>query len=405
MGALDGIKVIEIGTAIAAPLCGQILADHGAEVIKVESRDDINHKRTPMYKGLSVHFATFNRNKKSIALDLKSQEGKDVLHRLIEESDVILTNYTYGVPERLGFGYDKVSQINPRIVMTHVTGFGLTGSYHKKKALDPVILGMTGIHHLTGEPDGPPSTIGVYLADHFTAIQAAVGTLLALFSRTLTGKGQLVDVSMFDSMVSTHAFNFAESILSNITHKRSGTRVYYSFSGIFPSKDGYVVICPLSDKMWDAFSEAIGREDWKTDRSIYWDMDMRLKDFDQLEKEFNKWSCQYTTQEIVNILDGVGVPCGPVNTLEDVLNSPLINERDMIIPLNIPGYEEEIMVPGVPIKLSGTPHKMAAAPPFLSQNAKEILDNLGYFQKDIDEMVNKGTVVMDEDAKSSSFKE
>ncbi|UJL45432.1 CoA transferase [Virgibacillus sp. NKC19-16] len=396
MGAIDGIKVIEIGTAINGPYCGQILADHGAEVIKIEAKDDIGHKRTPIYKGLSLHYTSVNRNKKSIALDLKSEEGRDVLYRLIEESDVLLTNYAAGVPERLGFGYDKVSQINPQIVMTHITGFGLTGSFRNKKAFDPIIQGMSGILHLTGEPDGSPSTIGVYLADHFTPLQAALGTLMALYSRTITGKGQLIDVSMLDSMVSTHAFNFSDTTLNKVSHKRTGSRISYTFSGIFPTKDGYVVIAPLSDEMWDGFCEAIDRYDWKTEHSKYWDMNKRLDDFDILEEGFVKWSIQYSTEEVIRILDGVGVPCGPVSTIEEVIDSPITKERDMILPLKIPGYEE-IMVPGVPIKFNETPHRAVSPPPFLSQNANEILSSLGYSEEDISRMIDEGAVVRYED--------
>lgn len=389
VGALDGMKVLDLTHYISGPFCSQILADHGAEVIKIEPSDgDVYRKSNPMLKDLSLYFSSMNRNKRSIRLNLKDPEGREVLYRLVKSADALITNYSTGVPERLGFGYETISAINPKIVMTHVTGFGLTGPLKDKGAFDGTIQAMSGIAHLTGEPNGPPMKVGLYIMDHLSAIQAALGTLLALYSCKSTGKGQLVDVSMLDSAVSLLAYNLSDVVVLKNSPKRNGNRSSNTYANVFETKDGYIMIAPLGERMWTALCNIIGREHWAVE---YKDVNKRMGDYQKVDDGISEWSRTQRTDDAIRILEKEEIACGPFYKIEDVVESAQLKERNMILSFHVPGYGD-LVAPGVPIKLSETPHVPPTRPPHFGEHTMEILREYGFSQSEIDQLVSKNIV-------------
>jgi crotonobetainyl-CoA:carnitine CoA-transferase CaiB-like acyl-CoA transferase len=375
MKALHGIKVLDFTHYIAGPYCALTLADHGAEVIKIEPLNgEASRKSNPMYQSESIYYHTMNRNKKGLALDMKKKESKEVIEKLVKSADIVVTNYAIGVPERLGIGYEQISKINPKIIMVHITGFGLTGPMKNSSAFDGVIQAMSGMSHLTGEKDGPPLKSGIFIADHLAAFNGVIGALLALQSRALTGKGKLVDVSMLDAMVSMHLTNFSEVSILNESPKRTGARSANVFASNFPTKDGYLYIAPLSEKMWVDFSKVIGMPELSDENGKYATVNGRLEHYDELVDIVSKWTVERTTDQIINLLDTERIPNGKVNSIEDLLENEQLKARDML--LNFEFKDKEMITPGVVVKLDDEEVNMQKAPT-LGEHTTEILQNLG----------------------------
>lgn len=380
MGALDGIKVLDFTHYIAGPHCTQILADHGAEVIKVEPiQGEPSRYSNPMHKGSSIYFASMNRNKRTLALDLKSKEGKEVIQKLIKTSDVLVTNYSVGVPERLGIGYEEVSKLNEKMIMAHISGFGLTGPMKDYGAFDGIIQAMSGVAHLTGEKDGTPLKTGLFIADHIAAFHGAIGVLLALVSREKTGKGQLVDVGMYDSLVSMLAYNLSLVSVFDKVPNRAGNRSTNVFATTFKSADGYLYIAPLTEKMWIDFCSVIEKPHFA---KKYAAMNDRLDHYNYLEDVVNEWTSKRSTDEVVRILREHKIACGKVNSVNDLLDDEQLKERNMLLSLELEG--DEIIVPGVVIKLSGDGERIEKPAPSIGFDTKDILKELGYTNDEIE---------------------
>lgn len=385
MGALDGIKVLDFTHFIAGPHCSQILADHGAEVIKIEPlQGEPSRYANPMHKGSSIYFQSMNRNKRTLSLDLKSKEGQEVIRKLIKKSDVLVTNYSVGVPERLGIGYEEVSKINEKIIMAHITGFGLTGPMKDYGAFDGIIQAMSGVAHLTGEEDGPPLKTGLFIADHIAAFHGAIGVLLALVSRNATGKGQLVDVGMYDSLVSMLAYNLSLVSVFDKVPNRAGNRSTNVFATTFKAADGYLYIAPLTDKMWIDFCSVIGKPEYAEKYAATND---RLDNYDYLERIVNEWTGTRSTAEIVGILREQKIACGKVNSINDLLDDEQLKERNMLLSLELEG--DEIIVPGVVIKLSADKERKEKPAPPIGHDTESILKDLGYTDKEINAICKK----------------
>lgn len=379
MGILNGIKVLDFTHFIAGPHCTQILADHGADVIKIEPiNGEPSRKANPMYEDSSIYFAAMNRNKRAISLDMKAESSKAIIHRLVESADIVVTNYSVGVPERLGIDYEKISKINPRIIMVHITGFGLTGPMKNDGAFDGIIQAMSGISHLTGEADGAPLKTGIFSADHIAAFQGAIGALLAIVSRDRTGKGQLVDVSMLDSMVSMLAYNLSlVSVFGKKPH-RAGNRSTNVFATTFKTADGYIYIAALTKQMWIDFCDVIGRPEFK---EKYESPNDRLKDYDYLEEEITKWTSSRTTEDVVSLLLEKRIACGKVNSVEELLNHKQLQNREMLLELELDN--QEIIVPGIVIKMSEDKGTRKNNVPSIGENTKEILTEIGFTEQDL----------------------
>jgi len=384
MGALQGITVLDFSHYIAGPHCSQILADHGADVIKIEPvTGEASRKNNPVLGDISLYYASMNRSKRGLAVNMKSPEGQEIIKRLVSRADVLVTNYAVGVPERLGIDYETVSAINPRIVMVHISGFGLTGPNRHNSAFDGMIQAMSGIVHLTGDRNGPPMKTGLYIADHISGMQAVIGVLLALNARNTTGKGQLVDVSMLDSMVSMLAYNLTDAKVNGTNLHRTGNRSTNVFATTFQTLDGYLYIAPLTERMWQDLSGVMGHPEWAEPGSPYATMNGRLANYDELDRAMSEWTTKRTTKEIVQMLQKVQVACGPVQSIDEVVEDPQLVERGMIQTMNIPECGDIIM-PGIPIKLSDTPSDASFRPPYLGEHNEEVLTQLGFSAEEID---------------------
>jgi CoA:oxalate CoA-transferase len=394
MSALAGIRVLDFTHYIAGPYCSQILADHGADVIKIERLDgEVGRQAMPHYKEDSLYFASQNRNKRAMALDLKAPQSLEIINRLIESADILVTNYAAGVPEKLGFGYERISSINPRIIMVQITGFGLTGPYRDYVAFDGVIQAMSGLASLTGDAEGPPTNVGYYIADHNAGMQGAMGALLAVYNRERTGKGQYVDISMLDGMVSMLGYYPGSVLLTGQNPSRQGTRDRFAYSNTYPAKDGSIYIAPTSQVMWEKFARLIGHDDWADSHSPFYTRQARMENREQLDKLISEWTVLHTKDEIFHLMQQEKIPCGPVHTMTDLVQDPQVKERAMIQTVNTPD-SGEVPVPGIPIKLSQTPAevKAEAGPPRIGQHTRDILTEIGFTREEVEELRTAGVV-------------
>lgn len=394
MSILSGIKVLDFTHYIAGPFCSQILGDHGAEVIKVEQ---INGERgriaPPLHKsGDSIYFASQNRNKRGLSLDLKSESGQEIVNKLIERADILVTNYGAGVPRRLGIDFDTITEINPEISMVQITGFGLEGPYKDYAAYDGIVQSMSGISSLTGHPGGPPTIMGTYIADHIAGLQASMGAMLALFHRERTGKGKFVDISMLDSMIPMLGSILPEYLETGKEPKRFGNRDNRAFCNAYPTKDGYIFIAPNTQKMWESFCKLMNRHEWTKAESLYATRDGRMEHREELETMIAEWTKQYSKQDIFALLQETGIASGPINTMGDLIHDPQVKGRKMLRKMKLSKDGEDVYVNGVAIKLNDTPSSEFTPPPAIGEHSEEILFELGYTSQQIREFSATGVI-------------
>jgi CoA:oxalate CoA-transferase len=375
VSALNGLRVLEIAHYIAGPQCCQILADHGADVIKIEPRTGEQGRRSwPMHEEDSLYFAANNRGKRSLTLDLSQPEGREVLHDLVRTADVLVTNYAPGVPEKLGFGFDDVHAINNRTVVVHVTGFGRTGTKSRWIAYDGIVQAMSGLADMTGSPDGPPTVAGPFVADNVAALQATIAVLLGLAARDRTGAGQLVDVGMLDALLPLLGHHVAAAGVG-LTPTRFGSELPTSFCGLYQAADGWVYLAPVTPAMWERFSRIVGHPEWAEQEAA--EPRWRLRNRHELNPVVTAWTCSRTTQEIVDVLQAAGVVCGPVQSVDDILADAHVQERGLTHDVELAGGATVPMA-GPALRLAATPAQPGARPPLLGEDDEAVLTELGY---------------------------
>ena len=371
-----------------------LMADMGAEVIKVEPPplgDDSRQWGPPFIGGISTYFLAVNRNKKSIGLNLKTDDGRRVLWKLIERADVLIENFRPGVLDKLGFSYDAVSRVNSRTVYCSISGFGQTGPYRNRPGYDVIAQGESGAMDLTGFPDGPPMKIGPSVADVVTGMNAFQGILLALLARHRTGKGQWVDISLLDSMVSTLTYHALIYLSTGKPPQRMGTRhpsivPYESFK----ASDGFVNIAVTNPKQWMHFCTALGFPEIAADPRFE-KMPSRIANYEVLKPIMDSAISKLTRAEVIHRMSEAGIPVGPVNTVADIMEDPQMDAREMVVKLTHPEYGP-LRVMGIPIKLSDTPGSVETAPPRFGEHNGQILEMLGYDADEIAQMTNTGAV-------------
>lgn len=371
-----------------------LMADMGAEVVKVEpppGGDDSRKWGPPFIGGIATYFLSINRNKQSLGLNLKTGEGREILWKLIERADVVVENFRPGVLSKLGFGYDAVARRNPRAVYCSISGFGQTGPYRARPGYDVIAQGESGVMDLTGFPDSPPVKMGASLADIVTGLHAFQGILLALLARQRTGRGQAVDVSLMDSMVSTLAYQAHLYFATGRSPRRMGTRhpsiVPYE---CFRASDGFVNVGVTNDKQWLNFCKALGL-DVLVDDPRFRHNSARLAHYADLKAIIDTTLARLSRNEVMARLAEFEIPVGPVNTVAEALEDPQVLAREMVAELIHPEYGP-LKVLGIPIKLSDTPGSLETAPPRFGEHNRHVLEGLGYSTDLIAELSRHGVI-------------
>jgi crotonobetainyl-CoA:carnitine CoA-transferase CaiB-like acyl-CoA transferase len=389
---LQGIRVIDLTQAMAAPYCTMNLGDMGADVIKVEPPGGEETRRGSTQKnGHSGTFMAVNRSKRGITADLKTPEGVEIIHRLAKTSDVFVQNYRPGAAKRLRVAYEDLSAINPGLVYCAISGFGSTGPYASRGGYDLIAQGMSGIISVTGEPGGPPAKAGVPLSDLAAGLFGAYGILCALEHRAKTGEGQFVDTSLLEAAMALTVWESTEYWATGRTPQALGSahRLSAPYQAIRAS-DGYFTVGANNDKLYEGFCRAIARPDLLTDARF----GARLSRLDHrvaLIAEIEKTTVTAPRARWLERLDKEGVPSGPINTYPETLADPHVLARDMVVDLVHPGAGA-IKALGVPVKLSDTPWNVDRAAPMLGEHNAEILTELGYSASEQRALKDKGVI-------------
>lgn len=376
-GPLDGMKVLDLTRVLAGPYATMLLGDLGAEVIKIEQPGTGDESRNfgPFKNGFSLYFMSVNRGKQSVTLNLKTERGQAIFKQLLEQTDILVENFRPGTMEKLGLGYDTLKVEHPSLIYAACSGFGQTGPYAQQGAYDMIIQGMGGIISITGEPDGPPVRVGTSISDITAALFTTIGVLSALHHRNQTGRGQFVDVAMLDSLVAVLENAVVRYFATGETPKPLGARhpAITPFEA-FASADGHVIIALGNDTLWTKFCEHVDRHELISDERFRTNAD-RTENHSELFPILSGIMSERKTDDWIDALGGIGVPCGPINAMDKVVSHPQVQAREMItrIAHSITG---EVEVPGVPIKLSETPGDVEAPAPSLGEHTTEILIDL-----------------------------
>jgi crotonobetainyl-CoA:carnitine CoA-transferase CaiB-like acyl-CoA transferase len=390
MGPLTGTTVVDLTRVLAGPYCTMLLADMGAEVIKIEDPlggDDVR-RFPPFVDGWSSYFLGLNRNKKSVALDLKTPGGSDALTRLITRADVLVENFRPRSLARLGFGYDAVRAINPRLVYCSISGYGQTGPRAHLSGYDPIIQAESGLMSITGFPNGPPTRTGIAVTDFLSGLYANQGILLALLNRVSSGTGQHVDIALFDSMLSTLSMPAGMFEATGRDPERLGN-AHPSIAPyeVFQAQDGLIMICAGNDRLWRGLCEAIGQNDLSQEPRFRTNAD-RVSHRPELKGQLESVFAGLTVEDLVDRLEKRSVPCGRVRSVAEAMTDPQIRARDMLLHFDVPGHGV-FRVLGNPVKMSGLRHDAPSAPPRLGEHTDAVLQSLGYTRSEIDAIIQQ----------------
>jgi crotonobetainyl-CoA:carnitine CoA-transferase CaiB-like acyl-CoA transferase len=369
---LRGLKVIDFSRVLAGPLCTMLLGDMGAEVLKIEDprHGDDTRAWAPFVDGWSTYFLSVNRNKKSVAIDLKSAEGVSLLEDLIRAGDVLVENFRPGTLERLGFGPDRARSLNERLIYCSISGYGSTGPRSNLPGYDMVIQGESGLMDVTGFPETGPTKVGVAITDCLAALYAVQGILLAHIDRMRTGKGQFLDIALLDSAVSVLGLPTGIVAATGRSPGRLGNE-HPSLAPYepYPAADGSVIVAVANPRLWSRFCTAVGLEALEHDPRFATNSD-RLENRDAMNHLIRECFKEKSVELLIERLGAAGVPCGRVRTIDEVLQDPQLAARQMLV--DIAAGDGSVKVPGNPVKLSGLPALAAMPPPALGQHTSEV---------------------------------
>ncbi|MGX5795085.1 CaiB/BaiF CoA transferase family protein [Pseudomonas sp. E2-15] len=392
---LTGIKVIEIGTLIAAPFAARLMAEFGAEVIKIEAmgQGDPLRKWRKLHEGTSLWWYLQSRNKKSLALDLKSPEGLGVIKQLLGDADVLIENLRPGGLEKLGLGWDVLHALNPKLTLVRISGYGQTGPYRDRPGFGAIGEAMGGIRYTTGNPDSPPARVGVSLGDSLASLHGVIGALMSLLRvKTGQGDGQVVDVSLAESV-----FNLMESLvpeydmLGHVRERSGGALPGIAPSNTYLTADGaYVVIAGNSDPIYKRLMTTIGRADL-AEAPEFAHNDGRAAKSGLLDAAITHWTSSLPIDQVLSALEAAEVPAGRIYSVADIVSDPHYQARDMLLNAELPGGVS-VKMPGIVPKLSETPGAVNWQGPTLGQHTDDILAGLGLTGADIQHLRTLGVV-------------
>lgn len=395
--SLEGVKVLELGSLIAGPFAGRLMAEFGADVIKVEppEKGDPLRDWRHIYEGTSLWWRLQSRNKKSITVNLKSEEGQEIIQSLVKECDVLIENFRPGTMEKWNLGYEQLSAINPGLVMVRVSGYGQTGPYRDKPGFGSVGESIGGLRHLTGNPELPPTRVGVSLGDSLAAMYSVMGAMMALYHRdvTGTGKGQMIDVALYEAVFSLLEGSLPEFDKLGAVRERTGS----ALPGIAPSNtyecnDGkYIVIGGNGDGIFKRLMKAIGRPELGEDERFQSNSG-RASHADYLDEVIEDWTKTIDIQTALDLLDKAMVPAGPIYSITDIVKDPHYLSREMIQNFKL-NEDESLKIPGVVPKMSETPGETKWLGPDLGQHTDEVMRNwLAFDDEKIDQLKGKGII-------------
>lgn len=395
LGALEGITVLDLTRVLAGPFCTMMLADMGANVIKIEEAGKGADERQmgPFFNGESAYYMNLNRNKKGVTLNLKSPKGKEIFKELVKKADVVVENYRPGTMAKLGLGYDTLKEVNPGIIYAAVSGFGQYGPYAKRPGYDIISQAMSGLMSTTGWPGGHPTRSGTAMGDVLGGLSVTIGILAAIQNRHHTGLGQVVDVALVDSAVaSLEIIN-----MIYLTEKRLPQRIGNRYESVYPydsfqAKDDLVIIGGGNDKLWRLFSTLIGRPEL-ADHPDYQKTRDRVKNHVAVKEIVEEWTKSRTVAEIVDALLAAGIPAAPIYNIEQVVNDPHIGgAREMFVDIEHP-KAGKVTITGPHIKLSETKASIRTPSPGLGEHNAEVLgDLLGISKKEVDKLTAEGVL-------------
>ncbi|PFO05037.1 hypothetical protein COJ85_09920 [Bacillus sp. AFS076308] len=395
--ALEGLRVLEMGQLIAGPFASRLLAEFGADVIKVESPTTGDPIRTwrIVENGTSLWWYVQSRNKKSITVDLRQEEGQEIIRGLVKEIDILIENFRPGTMEKWGLSFEELKKINPRLIMLRVSGYGQDGPYRDKPGFGSIGEAMGGLRYITGYPDRPPTRVGISIGDSLSALYAVIGALMAVYHRDVngTGEGQVIDVALYESVFSLMESTIPEYDRAEVIRERTGS----TLPGITPSNtyacaDGkYVVIGANGDAIFKRLMNALGREDIAEDPRFE-NNAKRSEHAEYLDRIIEDWTKSMPFSEVIKYLDAAKVPAGSIYSAEDILNDPHYQARQMIQDVEVEGLGN-LKMPGIVPKMSATPGGIEWAGPKLGQHTEDVLkEKLQLTKEQIVELKDKGII-------------
>lgn len=396
--ALEGVRVLDCSQILAGPFCSMLLADMGADVVKIEKPnggDDTRRMGPPFIDTESAAFLAMNRNKRSIVLNFKEQSGVQAMKTLVKDADIVIENYRTGTMDRLGLGYKDLNNINPGIIYCSISGFGRTGPYANRGGFDLVAQGMSGLMSITGVPNSPPVKVGVPIADMNAGMFATYGILTAYINKLRTKKGQYLEISLLEAAIAYTVWESAGyfatgDIAEPLGSSHRNSAPYQALK----TKDGHINIGAPNQSNWERFANAIERTDLVA-RNEFKDNASRLVNRESLEVELELTLTTKSSGEWLEVLEKCGVPAGPILNVSEVWNDPQIQARNMEVTLEHP-TAGKIKNIGLAAKLYSTPGRITKPAPLLGQHTREVLMNAGYSKKNIEALVDSGAAVIND---------
>jgi crotonobetainyl-CoA:carnitine CoA-transferase CaiB-like acyl-CoA transferase len=391
---LEGVKVLDLTNVMAGPYCAMLLGDMGAQVVKIEAfpEGDASRRFEPQINGESYCFAVLNRNKQSLALDLKSPRGKEIVAKLAAQADIVIENFRPGVVRKLGIDYDAFKAANPGIIYASMSGFGQTGPYGSKGGFDIIAQGMCGIMMMTGYPGGRPAKVGIAMNDIASGVTALYGILGAYIGRLRHGTGQYLETSLLEAGLAWMIWEFGAYFGAGEIPTATGTRHRRSTPyQAYRSKDGYVTVGAGNDKLWKNFCiQVCEKPEWLADPRFL-TLPQRLKNIDELEREIEALFTREPTAHWVGKLDAAHVPGGPVYGYDQIMKDPHIKARKMVAEIEHP-LIGPMKTMGLPIKSTGDLTAIRQPAPWLGQHSEEVLRGIGYGEQDIAKLFDDGVI-------------